>query len=879
MRILKLFFISVLPFAVLSSNAQTKFAYQNPDLPVEERVEDLISRMTLQEKVSQLFNEAPAIERLGIPAYNWWNECLHGVARSGKATVFPQAIGMAATFDESLMFRIATAISDEARAKHHNFVRNNVRSIYTGLTFWTPNINIFRDPRWGRGQETYGEDPFLTGRMAVNFIKGLQGNDAKYLKTIATAKHYAVHSGPEFTRHSDNIFINDRDLYETYLPAFRATVKEANVQSVMCAYNRFRDQPCCGSDLLMSNILRNEFGFKGYVVSDCGAITDFYRKESHGIVETPSQAWGWSLASGTDLNCEMSKDFLQNIDAAVKNGVINEKDINTSLGRLFKARFMLGMFDPQDKIPFTKIPMTVVGSETHLKLSQEAAEKSLVLLKNNGILPLKNIKKVALIGPNADNFSILIGNYNGEPIKPITPLTALRAKLGANNVMYAPGGPIVPGVFTNYETVPAKNLFHLEKGKLEKGLKAEYFKGKNFEGAVVINRVDPNVKFYWEKSPLSSAFEEDFCVHWSGVLIPDKTASYQFRMSGGGAAEIKIDNQTIADNTDIKLEKGKRYSLDARVTFASFWWANTIEASANFAWVESSRDYRQEALNAARNSDVVIFCGGISANLEGEEMKLETDGFAHGDRTHINLPSIQEDLLKELFKTGKPIVYVNFSGSAIALNWQAENLPAIVQGFYPGETTGTALTRLLFGEINPSGRLPVTFYKTIDDLPEFLNYKMEGRTYRYFKGEPLFPFGFGLSYTKFSYANLELPKALEPGKDVKVAVEITNSGSMDGEEVAQLYVSNTDASVPVPLRSLAAYQRVFLKKGETKKLEFVLKADKFSILDNNLNHVVAPGKFSIAVGGIQPDGKQVKSENVVYGDLQFSGSVYKIQDY
>ncbi|HEY3388417.1 MAG TPA: glycoside hydrolase family 3 N-terminal domain-containing protein, partial [Prolixibacteraceae bacterium] len=391
--------------------------YKNTQLAVDDRVEDLVSRMTLHEKVTQLFNQAEPIERLGVPAYNWWNECLHGVARAGKATVFPQAIGLSATFDQDLMFRVADAISDEARAKHNYFTSNNVRSIYTGLTFWTPNINIFRDPRWGRGQETYGEDPYLTGRMAVNFIKGLQGNDPKYLKTVATAKHYAVHSGPEFTRHTDNIFVSDRDLYDTYLPAFKAVIRDANVQSVMCAYNRFRDKPCCGNDILLSNILRNRFGFSGYVVSDCGAISDFYTKTAHYVVPTSTQAWGWSLSTGTDLNCEQSRSFLvNNLDSAIKIGMINESDINTSVKRLFRARFMLGMFDPDDQVAYSKIPFSEVGSEKHLELSQEAAEKSLVLLKNTGILPLKNVKKIALIGPNANNFAILIGNYNGEPI-------------------------------------------------------------------------------------------------------------------------------------------------------------------------------------------------------------------------------------------------------------------------------------------------------------------------------------------------------------------------------------------------------------------------------------------------------------------------------
>ncbi len=852
----------------------TVFPYQNTRLSIDERVTDLVSRLTMEEKVLQLFNQAPAIERLGIPAYNWWNECLHGVARAGKATVFPQAIGMAATFDQDLMLRIGTVISDEARAKHHNFARNNARSIYMGLTFWTPNINIFRDPRWGRGQETYGEDPFLTGRMAVNFINGLQGNDPKYLKVIATAKHYAVHSGPEFSRHLDNIYVNDRDLYETYLPAFKATVKEANVQSIMCAYNRFRDKPCCGSDLLLNNILRNEFGFKGYIVSDCGAISDFYTKNTHHVVETPSQAFGWSLASGTDLNCEESRAFVQdNLDEAVRIGKINEKDIDNSLKRLFKARMMLGMFE-EDKVSYSKIPMTVVGSPEHLKLSLEAAEKSLVLLKNTGILPLKNVKKIALIGPNANNPAILTANYNGDPINPITPLKAFRERLGDKNIFYTPGCPIVPGIFTDFEVVPEHNLFHLVNGNMEKGLKAEYFQDVAMAGDPKISRVDKNIDFYWEKSPINQLVDESFAVRWTGFLVPEKSGNYMFT----GNVELKINDQLITDN-QIKLVKGTKYKLEAVLKVAAFWWSsNHQQQFANLSWVETSRDYRKEALDAASKAELIVFCGGISANLEGEEMKIETDGFSHGDRTHINLPQIQEDLLKELQKTGKPIVYVNFSGSAIALNWEKENLNAIVQAFYPGESSGKALTRLLFGEFNPSGRLPVTFYKSAADLPDFKNYEMEGRTYRYFKQEPLFGFGYGLSYTNYSYKNLEVPALVNAGDPVKISVEVTNSGKMDGEEVVQVYLSDLEASVPVPVRSLVGVKRVFLKAGETKKVEFQIKPEQFSLIDKSYKRVVEPGKFMVSVGGKQPETKVKTDNSFVQSEIELKGSIFPINE-
>ena len=832
--------------------------YQNIQLSIDDRVEDLVSRMTIHEKVTQLFNQAEPIERLGVPAYNWWNECLHGVARAGKATVFPQAIGLSATFDQDLMFRIADAISDEARAKYNYFTANNVRSIYTGLTFWTPNINIFRDPRWGRGQETYGEDPYLTGRMAVNFIKGLQGNDPKYLKTVATAKHYAVHSGPEATRHSDNIFVSDRDLYDTYLPAFKAVIREANVQSVMCAYNSFRDKPCCGNDILLNNILRNRFGFNGYVVSDCGAISDFYTKRAHHIVPTSPQAWGWSLSTGTDLNCEGSRSFLvDNLDSAIRVGMINESDINTSVRRLFKARFMLGMFDPDDQVAYSKIPFSVVGSEKHLKLSQEAAEKSYVLLKNTGILPLKNVKKIALIGPNANNFSILIGNYNGEPIRPVTPLKAFREKLGAQNVIYTPGCPIVPGVYTDLEIIDAKILFHDENGKLKAGLKAEYFANNNFQGTPKLVRTDPKIDFYWMKSPVNNMVEDQFSVRWRGTLIPKKSGAYNF----GGKVKLKIDNKNI-DNHGIVLEKGKKYEIMAEYRTRS----QSIEPSATLSWIETTHDFHKEALDAAVKADVVIFCGGISAELEGEEMPLVIDGFSHGDRTHLNLPKIQEDLLKDLQKTGKPIVYVNFSGSAMALNWEDQNLPAIVQGFYPGETTGTALTRLLFGEFNPSGRLPVTFYKSEKDIPDFSNYDMQGRTYRYFKGTPLYPFGFGLSYTTFDYSNLRVNEKFGTASPVNVTVDVKNSGKVDGEEVVQVYVSNKTAKSLVPNLALKGFQRVILKKGEEKTVSFVLNPEDFSITNGDAMQVEGPGTFEISVGGGQPDKNSMSKTIRIEGD-------------
>lgn len=852
--------------------AQDKMpAYKNENLPFGERAEDLIARMTLQEKVSQIFNESPAIPRLDVPAYNWWNECLHGVARAGKATVFPQAIGLAATFDEDLMLRLGTAVSDEARAKHHYFARNNARGIYMGLTFWTPNINIFRDPRWGRGQETYGEDPYLTGRMAVNYIRGLQGNDPKYLKTIATAKHYAVHSGPEFTRHSDNIFVNDRDLYETYFPAFRATVMEANVQSVMCAYNRFRNKPCCGSDFLLSGILRNDFGFSGYIVSDCGAITDFYNEKAHHVVDTPEQAWGWSLASGTDLNCEESRAFLANIDSAVTAGIINEADVNKSLKRLLVARFRLGMFDDESSQPFTKIPMEMVGCKKHLALSREAAEKSFVLLKNDGVLPLKRNKKVALIGPNANNLAVLTANYNGEPIRPITPLSGLKEFIGARNVLYSPGTPIVPDVFTDYQTISQENFFHLDGGKLRPGLVGEYFADHTFNGAPSIKQIDSQINFTWEKSPVTKRLDDPFAVRWSGLLVPAKSGTYKF----GGNVVVKLDNEVKSG--EVRLEKGVRYALQVELVVKAFWWASNYQQQfASLAWVETSKDYFNEALSMARNADVVVFCGGISANLEGEEMPLETDGFAHGDRTHLELPQIQTRLLSALHQLGKPMIYVNFSGSAIALNWQHENANAIIQAFYPGETTGTALARLLYGEYSPAGRLPVTFYQSIDDIPAFKDYSMSGKTYRYFKGEALYTFGYGLSYTTFKYDSLRVLSQLNAGDSVEISARVTNIGPMDSDEVVQVYIASKDALVPVPIRSLVAFRRIHLKRGQSQQISFRIKPEAFSIIDETMRRVIRPGRFILSVGGMQPDPLSISSGTVLDMNIELLGAAVEL---
>lgn len=856
-----------------SAQVEYDFPFLNPSISADERAADIVSRLTIEEKALQLFNKAPAIERLGIPAYNWWNEALHGVARAGKATVFPQAIGLAATFDEALIHEMAIAISDEARAKHHRFADENVRSIYTGLTFWSPNINIFRDPRWGRGQETYGEDPFLTGRMAVNFIKGLQGDDPRYLKTIATAKHYGVHSGPEVSRHTDNIFVNDRDLYETYLPAFKMAVEEGQVASIMCAYNRFRDQPCCGSDLLLQRILREDFGFEGYVVTDCGAVTDFYQEGKHNIVERPSQGWGWALSAGTDLNCEESFAFIEdNLDEALEMGMINETDINRALTRLFKARIDLGMFDPVGAVPYADIPYEVVGSDKHLALAEKISRQSLVLLKNDGLLPLKEGTKVALIGPNANNIDVLLGNYNGNPINPITPLKGLTDRAGAENVTHAVGSPLVPGFFGNMTVMPEGVLFHRQEDGLLPGLKAKYYKDLSMTGTPDLERIDDKIDFVWTETPISGTLEETFAVAWQGVLKPIESGAYQFRMSTlYGNSTIMVNGEDVGADF-IDLRTGREYDLEITYSIKPFWWGNTVTPDAQLTWVNTSLDYEAEALAKSKNADVIVFCGGISPRLEGEEMKIETDGFADGDRTHLKLPEVQESLLKKLHATGKPVIYVNFSGSAIALNWQDAELPAIVQAFYPGEPTGKALAGLLFGDYSPSGRLPVTFYKSVEDLPDFLDYAMNGRTYRYFEDEPLYTFGHGLSYTSFGYDDLVVSLDNTPNQPIKVSFTVTNTGDREGTEVVQLYLSDKEATVPVPLRSLVGFKSLTLQPGESRSVSITIDQDRYAIIDKNYIRVIEPGWFSIAVGGGQPQ----STLNSVMLDFELKGELGKL---
>lgn len=846
-------------FGACVTNKQYKYKFQNPSLSNEERVSDLISQLTLKEKVSQMRYDAPAIDRLGIPEYNWWNECLHGVARAGEATVFPQAIGMASTWNTDLMFKVGTAISDEARAKHHKFASSGRRNIYQGLTFWTPNINIFRDPRWGRGQETYGEDPYLTSRMGVNFIKALQGDDSKYLKVIATAKHYAVHSGPEKSRHEDNYNTSDRDLRQTYLPAFEAAVKEAHVYSVMCAYNRYRDEACCGSNLLLTNILRNEWKFDGYVVSDCWAINDFWEPGKHELVKTPEEAAALAVERGTDLNC--GSVFDPNLTEAVLKDIIDEEKIDQALTRLFIARFKLGMFDENENVKWANIPYSVVCSDEHYALSEKTSRESMVLLKNeNNLLPLnKNIKSIAVIGPNANSEQVLLGNYHGTPHNKITPLKAITEKLPNTTVYYAQGSEIADG-WPLLETIPADCL----KNGNSKGLKGEYFENMEFQGEPKFSRNDTVVDFGWVNTkPIENLKSDKFSIKWSGQIVPQESGKYRIGLKARSGGKIYFNDASKADFSndhepktgyfDKELEKGKAYNITIEYTNYH------TDAQAHLQWAKMDKDLLNPAIEIAKKAEVVVLCLGLSPDIEGEEMDVVLEGFDKGDRSEIELPKSQVKLMKEIQALGKPTILVLMNGSALAINWASDNIPAILEAWYPGEFGGNAIADILFGDYNPAGRLPVTFYKSVNDLPDFKSYSMENRTYRFFKGEPLFPFGHGLSYSNFNYNNLTIPENISIKSEIPISVDVTNTGKMDGDEVVQVYIALDKNNEGTPIRSLVAFKRIHLKIGETQKVTFTIEPKQYAYIAENGAEIYNEGKVEVSIGGKQPNFEGIKN--------------------
>ena len=768
---------------------------------IHERAADMVSRMTLEEKISQMVFDAPAIERLGIPAYNWWNECLHGVARAGVATVFPQAIGLAATWNPSLMQRIASAISDEARAKHHESVRQGKREIYAGLTQWSPNVNIFRDPRWGRGQETYGEDPYLTASMGVAFIKGLQGNDPVYLKLVATPKHFAVHSGPESKRHEFNAMATSQDLVETYLPAFEACIKEGGAISIMGAYNRLNGEPCCASPWLLEETLRKGWGFggstglDGYVVSDCEAILDIYAH--HKVVRTAEEAAALAASHGCDLNCGTTYPALR--DAVIQR-MVAEEVIDRALQRLLVARLRLGMFDPPEEVPFAQIPYQVIDSQGHRQLALHTARESIVLLKNQGdLLPLsRDLGAIAVIGPNAADLRVLVGNYSGTPARAVTALEGIRSKLSPDTRLYYAQGCDWTAGAPLMLPIPSVHLRPAEADTGVTGLTAEYYDNADFRGTPALKRTDPIVDFVWKgTTPLTERWGDHFSVCWSGYLVPPVSGTYRLGAEGFSSYTLCLDDELIAEYAgihhpvlmakEVELEGGRFYRL--RLEYFN----QGLDPQVRLLWAPPAIDLQALALKAAQRADVIVAVLGLSPQLEGEEMPVQVDGFIGGDRTDIALPHTQQELLRQIHALGKPVVMVLLNGSALALPWVAEHIPAIIEAWYPGQAGGDALADVLFGDYNPGGRLPVTFYQSVEDLPPFEDYRMEGRTYRFFRGEPLFPFGYGLSYTTFEFDGLHIePEQVQVGGQVTIRCSVTNSGHREGDEVVQLYIRNLD---------------------------------------------------------------------------------------
>ncbi|MBN2167127.1 MAG: glycoside hydrolase family 3 C-terminal domain-containing protein [Marinilabiliaceae bacterium] len=853
-----------------AQNKEVNFSYLDYHLPFEERVEILLNQMTLEEKISQMTNSSKSITRLQIPEYDWWNECLHGVARAGYATVFPQSISVAASFNKDLMEQIGIVISDEARAKHHEFVRNGKRNIYTGLDFWSPNINIFRDPRWGRGHETYGEDPYLTGELATKFIIGLQGNDPKYFKTIATSKHFAVHSGPEKLRHSFDIDVSNRDLYETYLPAFYKTIKDAKVYSVMGAYNRFRGESCSGHNFLLNKLLRDTWGFDGYVVSDCGAIRDIHT--GHKIAKSKAEAAAIGVKGGCDLNCG---SYYKSLGESVKEGLITEKEIDVALRRILLARFKMGMFDPDEIVPYSTIPYGIVCSDANKSLARKAAQESTILMKNNNnLLPLSknNIKTIAVIGPNADNWESLVGNYHGTPKNPVTFLKGIKNKVEPQiEILYAEGSHLDDETL-NLKPIPS---VYLQTKDGRQGLMGRYYNNTNFSGEPVLTRVDDIIDFSWQYAPISKELIDTFSIRWTGYLVPPTNGIYELGLFAKRGMTIKIDGKEISigkgsnhhpkyATNRLTLEKGKKYLIEIE------FFSDETNAQASLLWAMPEKKLVEEAVMITKKADVAVVVLGLSQRLEGEG----------GDRNDIALPKQQEDLLKAVKATGKPVILVINAGSAMAINWAKENIDAILNVGYPGEEGGNALADILWGDYNPAGRLPITYYKSLNELPDFENYDMEGRTYRYYKGEPLYPFGYGLSYTTFSYSNIIIPKTIKAGEDIKISVTITNTGGKAGDEVAQLYITDTKASTPRPIIQLEGFERIHLKAGESRRVEFTLTPRQLSIINNNSKRVIEPGNFAVYIGGEQPNYKganNASTTNVIKGTFRVTGK-YQFTD-
>jgi len=830
--------------------------YLDPKLPPERRAADLVSHMTLEEKVLQMQSTAPAIPRLGVPAYNWWNEALHGVAQ-GRATVFPQAIGLAATWDTDLMYRVAEAISTEARAKYNDALTRPAPSgpdalatlpgRTAGLTYWSPNINIFRDPRWGRGQETYGEDPHLTGRMAVAFVTGMQGADPRYLKVVSTPKHYAVHSGPEPERHAFDARVSEHDMVDTYLAAFRTAVVEGKAESIMCVYNAVNGTPGCASADLVQKRLRDEWGFQGYVVSDCGAVNDIY--QNHEYTPTLGGAAVAAVKAGTDLTC--GTEYRTLVDE-VKAGRITEAEIDRSLERLFVARFRLGMFDPPERVPYSKITIAENDSSAHRDLARVAERKAIVLLKNeSGLLPLSpSVRNVAVIGPSADDPVGLLGNYNGISSRQVTPREGIERQFSVAQVRYALGATYTA---STHALVPPAFLTPAEGNG--RGVLAEYFDNPDLEGEPKLRRSEPRAYFDMgmeDPEVIAALGHHEYSVRWTATLTPPATGEYDLTVRTGrwnrtATARLFLDGEEVdfgaapsapgprrPPHARVPLEGGRKYAL--RVDYRQPGSGGTIQ----LGWIPPAGAALAEAERLAKASDVAIVFVGLSSDLEGEEMRgVSIPGFVGGDRTSLDLPEPQENLVKAVIATGKPVVVVLTSGSAISANYAAEHAAALLQAWYGGEEAGTAIAEILAGADNPAGRLPMTFYESVDQLPPFTDYAMKGRTYRYFGGEPLYPFGFGLSYSTFAYSGLSA-KRTPAGAEIRATV--TNTSTRDGDEVVQLYVGGGSGE-QAPIRSLRGFRRIHLRAGESREVSFALDTED-----------LPEPEVEISVGGGQPVG-------------------------
>ena len=851
--------ITFLSAGLLWSQNSEQPAYLNPTLPAELRAADLVRRMTVEEKVTQLVNQSRAIPRLNVPDYDWWSEASHGVATNGT-TEFPNPVGLAATFDTDAIHRMAIVIGTEGRIKYVKGMRDGHSDIFEGLDFWAPNINIFRDPRWGRGQETSGEDPFLTARMAVAFVTGMQGDDSKYYRVISTPKHYAVHSGPEPSRHTDDVKVSKHDELDTYLPAFRAAVTEAKAGSVMCAYNSINGQPACVNEFLLQDQLRGKWGFQGYVVSDCGAIINIF--EDHHFTKTQPEASALALQRGMDNECvdfgkvKDDHDYRPYLDA-YKQGILKESEIDTALIRLFTARMKLGMFDPPETAPYSKIDEKLLDSPEHRAMARTMANKAMVLLKNDGTLPLKKgAIKLAVVGPLADQTRYLLGNYTGIPTHTVSVLEGLKAEFPEAEITFVPGtqflrndgDPVPPSFFTTLEGRP--------------GLKQEFLTGEFFGGKVtpLATRQVTAIDLKAENIPEEASGKYPRRVEWSGFLTPTETGDYNLgvRMEEG-FARLFVDGKSVAQQFNgaegsrtkvghVHLEQGKKVTI--KFDYAQ--WAAGPTA-AQLVWSKYDPKPSSEAIAAAKDADVVVAVLGITSELEGEEMDVNEEGFKGGDRTSLDLPKPEEELLEAVAATGKPVVLVLANGSALAVNWAQEHVNAILESWYAGEEGGAAIAETLSGKNNPAGRLPVTFYTGVEQLPPFSDYSMRGRTYRYFEGKPLYAFGYGLSYTTFSYRGLKLPKnKINAGDPLEAEVTVTNAGKFEGDEVAQLYLSFP--SVPgAPLRALRGFKRVHLKPSESRKVLFELKDRDLSMVTEAGTPIIAKGKYSLSIGGGQPN--------------------------